>query len=117
MPAGEYLGGGDRRTVARILEIREKAGQFFAQEGAAAVLVPSGNNASGGRSGGTIAVDTNYTFGLKVYERTRAMRAPLLVLAVEHYGRMERLLERKETVRLELAVDTGFTARDVDGLN
>ncbi len=102
-PAG-YAGTGEQ------FDLMEKAGRFFASEQAAAVLVPSGNNEHGGASGGTLTVDTNYTFGWRVYERANAMRVPLLVVAIEHYGRMERLLERRVPVRAELLVDTAFSS-------
>lgn len=52
-----------RQRMAARFEFMEKTGRFFAAEGAVVVLVPSGNNAYGGASGGTLYADTNYTFG------------------------------------------------------
>ncbi len=98
-------------------DLVERVGRFFAAEGVVAVLVPSGNNTSGGRSGGTISVDTNNTFGWFVYQRQRAMSVPLAVLALEHYGRMERLLDRRVPVRVELNIDTETAPKEEEGFN
>lgn len=114
MPFDRSTGYGDVNTR---FELAESVGKFFAAEGVVAVLAPSGNNATGGRSGGTIAVDTNNTFGWFVYQRQHAMTVPLAVLALEHYGRMERLLERGVPVRAEVNIDTDTAAADVPGLN
>lgn len=98
-------------------DLAEKVGRFFAAEGVVAVLVPSGNNATGGRSGGTISVDTNNTFGWFVYQQQHAMTVPLAVIALEHYGRMERLLERRVRVRVELNIDTETAPKEAEGYN
>ncbi len=116
------LGGpdtGDKRfekAFARF-EMLEKAGRFFAAEKVAAVIVPSGNNARGGASGGTIYADTNYTFGWYVYRREHALQVPLVIVAIEHYGRLTRLLERKVSVKVELNVDVEFTGDREEGWN
>ena len=62
-------------------------------------------------------MDTNYTFGWFVYKKERAMKVPLVVIALEHYGRLSRLLERGIPVRLELNVDTVLGKQDKEGLN
>ncbi len=98
-------------------ERMERAGRFFAAEGVAAVLVPSGNNAQGGVSGGTIYVDTNYTFGWFVYKREKAIQVPLLVLAVEHYGRLSRLIQSGVPVHAEINVDTRLGSVDKEASN
>ncbi len=110
-------GSGAPPSLEAHFDLLERAGKFFAAEGAVAVLVPSGNDSRGGRSGGTIAVDTNNTFGWFVYQRDRAMTVPLAVTAIEHYGRIERLLARGVPVRLELQIDTVTAPRDVDDAN
>jgi Zn-dependent M28 family amino/carboxypeptidase len=81
------------------------------------VIVPSGNNPQGGASGGTIYADTNYTFGWFVYQKAHAMPPPLVIVAIEHYGRMQRLLERHVRVTLALNVDTEFTGDHEEGAN
>jgi len=73
----------------------ERIGRFLAAEGVRAVLVPSGNRPNGGISGGTLMVDGNATFGYFAYQRARLMEVPVVVVANEHYGRMDRLLARR----------------------
>jgi hypothetical protein len=98
-------------------EFAERIGQFFDAEGVRAVMVPSGNNARGGASGGTIYADWNSNLGLYAYQKTHAMRVPLVIVAVEEYLRMERLLERKTPVKVEMNVDVEFTGDRVEGFN
>jgi hypothetical protein len=98
-------------------EFGEKIGNFFADEGVRAVLVPSGNNPRGGASGGTLYADWNYTLGMYAYQKARAMRVPLVVLAVEEYLRMDRLLERNVPVKVEMNVDVEFSDDRVEGFN
>jgi hypothetical protein len=45
------------------------------------------------------------------------MEVPLVVIANEHYGRIDRLLARKVPVRVEVNVDTAFTADREEGVN
>ena len=98
-------------------ELMEKTGRFFASEGVRAVIVPSANNPKGGASGGTIYADTNYTFGWFVYQKAHAMSVPLVIVAIEHYGRLKRLLDRNVPVKLELNVDAEFTGDREEGVN
>ena len=98
-------------------EFAERIGRFLADEGVRAVMVPSGNNPGGGASGGTIYVDWNYAFGFYAYQKSKAMRVPLVIVAVEDYLRMTRLLDRKVTVRVEMNVDVEVTGDRVDGAN
>ena len=113
----ESSGSGATQNVALRFDQMEKTGRFFASEGVAAVIVPSGNNSKGGHSGGTISVDTNYTFGWFVYRKESAMKVPLVVIALEHYGRLSRLLQRGIPVRLELNVDTVLGKQDKEAFN
>jgi hypothetical protein len=98
-------------------EFAEKIGKFFADEGVRAVMVPSGNNPRGGASGGTLYADWNYTLGMYAYQKVHAMRVPLVVVAVEEYLRMDRLLERGVPVKVEMNVDVEFTGDRVEGFN
>lgn len=95
----------------------ERMSRFFADEGVRAVMVPSGNNARGGFSGGTIYADWNSNLGMYAYQRDHAMAVPLVIIAVEEYLRIERLLERKTAVRVEMNVDTEFTGDHEEGFN
>src|SRR4029453_8415553 len=98
-------------------EFAEKIGDFFAEEGVRAGMVPSGNNQRGGASGGTLYPDWNYNLGMCAYRKARAMRVPLVVLAVEEYLRMSRLLERNVPVKVEMNVDVEFSGDRVEGFN
>lgn len=104
-------------AIAARFDLMEKVGRFFGAENVAAVIVPSGNNEAGGASGGTLYADTNYTFGWFVYRRERAMTVPQAIVAVEHYGRLRRLLDRNVPVRVEVNVDTEFTGDSQQGEN
>jgi hypothetical protein len=97
-------------------ELLEKADRFLASEGVLIVLIP-GNNGRGTASGGTLFVDWNTTLGRFAYQKDRAMQVPLVVIAVEHYGRIHRLLERNVTVKVEVNVDTSFTGDREEGFN
>jgi carboxypeptidase Q len=103
------------RTFVRFAH-GERIGSFLAAEGVRAVIVPSGNRPSGGISGGTLMVDGNAAFGFRAYEKARQMQVPVVVVANEHYGRLERLLRRNVPVRVEVNVNTAFTERE-EGFN
>jgi hypothetical protein len=98
-------------------EFGERIGRFFAEEGVRAVMVPSGNNARGGASGGTVYADANYNLGMYAHQKAHAMPVPLVIVAVEEYLRMMRLFERKVPVRVEMNVDVEFTSDRVEGFN
>jgi hypothetical protein len=103
------------RTFVRFAH-GEQIGRFLTAEGVRAVIVPSGNRPSGGISGGTLMVDGNAAFGFRAYEKARQMQVPVVVVANEHYGRLERLLRRNVPVRVEVNLDTAFTERE-EGFN
>jgi hypothetical protein len=95
----------------------ERIGRFFADEGVRAVMVPSGNNARGGASGGTIYADWNANLGMYAYQKAHAMRVPLVIVAVEEFLRMSRLLERQTPVKVEMHVDVEFTGDREEAFN
>jgi carboxypeptidase Q len=99
------------------VEFLERSCRLLATEGVRAVLIPSGNNARGGVSGGTIYADNNAICGLRSYEEAHAIPLPFGILSIEHYGRMKRLLDRGVPVRVELNLDTEVTGKNVEGLN
>jgi len=99
------------------LEFREKAGQFFADEHAAAIVVPSRDGRDGGGSGGTIFDDGGGGMGWFTYQREHAEKLPIVVMAIEHYGRVYRLLKANVPVTIELDVETEFTGDHEHGLD
>ena len=99
------------------LEFREKAGQFFSDEHAAAIVVPSRDGRDGGGSGGTIFDDGGGGMGWFTYQREHAEKLPIVVMAIEHYGRVYRLLKANVPVTIELDVETEFTGDHEHGLD
>ena len=97
------------QTFMKRLELRQKAGKFFADEHVLAVITPSRDGRDGGGSGGTIFDDSNAGFGWEVYKRETANPVPVVVMAIENYGRMYRLLKAHVPVTVEMNVDTKFT--------
>ena len=91
------------------LELRQKVGKFLAEEHAAAVIMPSRDGRDGGGSGGTIFDDSSVGFGWEVYKRESADPLPVVVMAIENYGRVYRLLKASVPVTIEMNVDTKFT--------
>ncbi len=99
------------------LEIREKIGRFFAEEKALAVIAPSRDGRNNGGSGGTIFDDTGSTFGWFVYQRDHAAQVPEVVMAIENYGRLYRLLKAHVPVNVEMNVETKFTGDHEHGFD
>jgi carboxypeptidase Q len=103
--------GDDRSWIQNFmkrLELREKVGKFLADEQVAAVITPSRDGRNGGGSGGTIFDDSGAGFGWLVYQREHANPVPVVVTAIENYGRVYRLLKANVPVTLEMNVDTKF---------
>jgi hypothetical protein len=116
-PLNKGNGNAEWQEHLKQLEFRERVGHYFAEERVAAVLIPSGDSADGGGSGGTIFVDTGATLGGRSYERQHANPVPTATLAIEHYGRVYRLLKAGVPVQLEVNLETGFTGDHEHGLN
>lgn len=110
-------GGGSFGDFLKLLEFREKAGKFLAAEKAVAVVVPSRDGRTNGGSGGTIFDDTGSTFGWFVYQREHASPLPGVVMAIENYGRIYRLLKEHVPVTLEMNVQTRFTGDHEHGFD
>ncbi len=90
------------------LAFREKAGQFLASEHAAAIVVPSRDGRNNGGSGGTIFDDGGSGMGWFTYRREHAEQLPIVVMAIENYGRVYRLLKANVPVTVEMDVETEF---------
>jgi carboxypeptidase Q len=101
----------------RRLEFREKAGKFFAAEHALAVVLPSRDGRNGGGSGGTIFDDGGAGLGWFAYQREHAEQLPVVVMAIESYGRVYRLLKASVPVNIELDVETQFTGDHEHGFD
>ena len=95
----EYL-----KTFVERGELREKTKAFLVSEHALAVIVPSRDGRANGGSGGTIFDDS--TLGWEGYKREHALPFPVVVMAIENYGRVYRLLKAHVPVNIEMNVDT-----------
>ena len=90
------------------LDFREKAGQFLAAEHAIAVVIPGRDGRNGGGSGGTIFDDGGSGMGWFTYKREHAAPLPAVVMAIENYGRVYRLVKANVPVNIEMDVETEF---------
>lgn len=99
------------------LQFREKAGKFLAEEHAAAIVVPSRDGRNSGGSGGTIFDDSSAGMGWFTYQREHADPLPIVVMAIENYGRVYRLLKANVPVTVEMDVDTEFTGDHEHGFD
>ncbi|MBB6145477.1 hypothetical protein HNQ77_003438 [Silvibacterium bohemicum] len=105
--------GGDMqaRIKAYLARTRmvDKIAQFLADEKAAGVIRPSRDGNNGGGSGGTIFDDNGAALGRTPYKREGAVKVPVVVMAIESYGRVFRLLQAHVPVTIEMDVETKFT--------
>src|SRR5271165_4257709 len=99
------------------LAFREKAGKFFADEHALAIIVPSRDGRNSGGSGGTIFDDGGGGMGWFTYKREHAEPLPIAVLAIESYGRVYRLLKANVPVSVEMDVESEFTGDHEHGFD
>jgi len=91
------------------LALRQKVGAFLASEHVLAVITPSRDGRDGGGSGGTIFDDSSVGFGWEAYKREHMDPLPVVVMAIENYGRVYRLLKANVPVTLGMNVETKFT--------
>ncbi|MBI2682452.1 MAG: M20/M25/M40 family metallo-hydrolase [Acidobacteriales bacterium] len=101
----QYPMDGDRYAFytpqlrAQLAAMARATGKFFEEEGALAVIDPSRTF-----DGGTIAVQGN---GF-AYKKDEPVGVPALVMSIEQFGRITRLVDAKKDVELELDVKTTF---------
>ena len=99
------------------IAFREKAGNFFADEHAIGIVIPSRDGRNNGGSGGTIFDDSGSSSGWFTYQREHAERLPIVVMAIENYGRVYRLLKANVPVTIEMDVETEFTGDHEHGFD
>ena len=105
------------QEFAKRLELRHKIAKFMADEKPLAVIVPSRDGRDGGGSGGTIFDDSNSDFAWEAYKRESIDPVPVVVMAIENYGRVYRLLKAHVPVSIEMNVDTKFTGDHEHGFD
>ena len=111
-PSAEYEQFVQERAKRR--ELQEKLLKFLSSEHPLAVVLPSRDGRNGGGSGGTIFDDG---YGPNTYKRDHALEFPVVVTAIENYGRVYRLLKAHVPVSLEMNVDTKFTGDHEHGFD
>jgi hypothetical protein len=107
------------RLKARLERNRiiNKVAQFFADEKVAAVIEPSRDGKNGGGSGGTLFDDNGATLGRTPYIAEQRVKIPVVVAAIESYGRLYRLTQDHAPVSVEINVDTKFTGEHEHGFD
>ena len=98
-------------------ELRQKVAAFLASEHALAVMLPSRDGRNNGGSGGTIFVDSSGGLGWFSYQREHIQPVPVVIAAIENYGRVYRLLKANVPVTIELNVDVKFTGDHEHGFD
>ena len=100
-----------QRLRARMQRQRmvEKIAQFLADEKVAGIIVPSRDGRDGGGSGGTFFDDNGAALGRTPYIRGHEVKVPVVVTAIENYGRVYRLLQAHVPVQIQMDVETKFT--------
>ncbi len=93
----------------------DKIAQFLADEHVAGVIVPSRDGRDGGGSGGTFFDDNGAALGTEPYNPAHRVKVPVVVMAIENYGRMVRLLEANVPVSVQMDVETKFTGDNQQG--
>ena len=99
------------------LELREKVAKLLASEHALAVILPSRDGRNNGGSGGTIFVDSGGGLGWFSYQRDHIQPLPVVIMAIENYGRVYRLLKANVPVTIEMNVDAKFTGDHEHGFD
>jgi carboxypeptidase Q len=99
------------------LRMIDKIAQFFADEKVAAVIEPSRDGSNGGGSGGTFFDDNGATLGRTPYLADKAVKVPVVVGAIESYGRLYRLTQEHAPVSVQIDVETKTTGDHEHGFD
>ncbi len=105
------------RTYVERQKRIDKVAQFFADEKVAAVIEPSRDGKNGGGSGGTLFDDNGATLGRTPYIAEKKVKIPVVVAAIESYGRLYRLTQAHVPCSVEVNVQTQFTGDHEHGFN
>jgi carboxypeptidase Q len=120
----EYPAGDQNRDYARRVaqylkrsQLHDKIAAFLADEKVAGVVLPSRDGKNSGGSGGTFFDDNGAALGSQPYKPEKAVKVPVVVTAIENYGRVYRLLKQRVPVTLEMNVETKFTGEHQHGFD
>jgi carboxypeptidase Q len=97
--------------------LREKVAAFLADEKVTGVILPSRDGKNSGGSGGTFFDDNGAALGTQPYKADKAVKVPVVVTAIENYGRVYRLLKQHVPVTVEMNVETKFTGDHQHGFD
>ena len=109
-----------KKRLQAYLKRREMMGkmvQFLVDEHVAAIILPSRDGADGGGSGGTFFDDNGTWLNPEPYKPANRMKIPVVVMAIENFGRMARLLDANVPVTVQMDVETKFTGDNEQGYN
>jgi carboxypeptidase Q len=119
----QYEAGPNRDLQRRIeaylkrASLHDKIAVFLAEEKVAGVVLPSRDGKNSGGSGGTFFDDNGAALGSQPYKADKAVKVPVVVTAIENYGRVYRLLKQHVPVTLEMNVETKFTGDHQHGFD
>jgi carboxypeptidase Q len=113
IPEPEYF----TPELMKSIDLRQKISKFLADEHALAVILPSRDGRNNGGSGGTIFVDSSRGLGWFSYQREHIQPVPVVIAAIENYGRVYRLLKANVPVTIEMNVDVKFTGDHEHGFD
>jgi hypothetical protein len=113
VPEQEYF----TPELMKSIDLRQKISKFVADEHALAVILPSRDGRNNGGSGGTIFVDSSRGLGWFSYQREHIQPVPVVIAAIENYGRVYRLLKANVPVTIEMNVDVKFTGDHEHGFD
>jgi len=122
-PVNANVGGIPPETMARLRErmerqkLLEKVAEFFTEEKVAGVIEPSRDGANSGGSGGTLFDDNGATLGRTPYAADKQVKVPVVVAAIESYGRLYRLAQAHVPVSVEMNVETKVSGEHEHGFN
>jgi hypothetical protein len=116
--------GGRSMDFRRAMTLRQKIQDFYLEEGVAALL-DRGSDSAWVSGGSDLSWRTQRTDGGTIFVGSGGSRGddagqgvPTATLAVEHYNRMIRILEKGVPVRMELNIQTKFyDEADMNGYN
>jgi hypothetical protein len=113
VPEQEYF----TPELMKSIDLRQKISKFLAEEHSLAVILPSRDGRNNGGSGGTIFVDSSRGLGWFSYQREHIQPVPVVIAAIENYGRVYRLLKANVPVTIEMNVDVKFTGDHEHGFD
>ncbi|MGB8260985.1 MAG: M20/M25/M40 family metallo-hydrolase [Terracidiphilus sp.] len=99
------------------MRLIDKIAEFFADEKVAGIIEPSRDGRYGGGSGGTFFDDNGATLGRTPYVADKRVKVPVVVAAIESYGRLYRLTQAHVPVSVEMDVETKFTGEHEHAFN